>query len=194
MRSARRRGNGGNLGKGGNGEIVEPAPERYRADHVGGGMVDRCEEPISDAIGGIGRPWRTLDSLARMERAGRITAAMRAAGLIFNEHFNEAGLDPLWAADPTRIPVLSHRSYLINARRGSLLAVEMVIEALERLGGIASVGGSCAWHVLGCECTIESWAISRCWATIRIDRHAARGILLTDLGILQNHYAVPEAC
>jgi hypothetical protein len=126
-----------------------------------------------------------------MERAGTITTSMRAAGALFNEYFNEAGLDPLWAADPTRIPVLAHKSYLVTARRGSRSAVELVLDALDRLGGIGSPGGSCAWHVLGCENTIESWAISRTWSTFRVDPRMAAGILLTDLGILQSYYAIP---
>jgi hypothetical protein len=188
MKSARRRRTtNGTEG----GATIAPAPERFRADHVGGGVVLRCEQSVKDANGGIGRPWKTLDSLARMERVGTITKSMRAAGVVFNEHFNEAGLDPLFAADPTRIPVLAHQAYLVTAKRGSRSAVQMVLDALDRLGGIASPGGSCAWHVLGCECTIESWALSRTWSIIRIDRYAAKGILLTDLAILQRYYAIP---
>jgi hypothetical protein len=171
-------------------DSVEPAPERFRADHVGGGVVVRCSETMADAKGGVGRPWRSFDTLAKMERAGTITTKMRAAGLIFNEFFNEAGLQPLFAADPTRIPVLSHRGYLVTAKRGSASAVEMVIDSLTALGGISSPGGSCAWHILGCEMTIESWAISRSWSTRRVDARIATGILLTDLGILQSYYAV----
>jgi hypothetical protein len=174
-----------------NGVTIEPAPERFRADHAGGGVVLRCVESVRDANGGIGRPWRSLDTLARMERAGTITSSMRAAGVLFNEIFNEAGLDPLFAADPTRIPVLAHRSYLVTAKRGSRSAVQMVLDALDMLGGIASPGGSCAWHVLGCECTIESWALSRGWGARRVDTRVATGILLTDLGILQSYYAIP---
>jgi hypothetical protein len=186
MRNARRRRTNGL-----NGTVIEPAPERFRADHVNGGVVVRLEEAIGDANGGLGRPWRSLDTLARMERAGTITKSMQAAGVLFNEIFNEAGLDPLFAGDPTRIPVLSHRSYLVTAKRGSRSAVEMVVDALERLGGIASPGGSCAWHVLGLEFTIESWAISCGWCARRVDKREARGILLTDLGILQSYYAIP---
>jgi hypothetical protein len=172
------------------GATVEPAPERFRADHVGGGGMVRCAESIGDANGGVGRPWRSLDTLARMERAGTISTSMRAAGVLFNEFFFEAGLDPLFAADPTRIPVLAHKSYLVTARRGSRSAVEIVLGTLDRLGGIASPGGSCAWHVLGCETTIESWALSRTWSTFRVDPRVATGILLTDLGILQSYYGI----
>jgi hypothetical protein len=185
MKSARHRRLNGE-----NGETVAPAPEQYRADHVGGGMEVRLAESIKDANGGVGRPWKSLDTLARMERAGTITASMRAAGVLFNQIFNEAGLDPLFAADPTRIPVLSHRSYLVSAMRGSMSAVDMVLDALEKLGGIASPGGSAAWHILGEECTIESWALSRGWGR-RLSKGEARGILLTDLGILQSYCAIP---
>jgi hypothetical protein len=172
-------------------ELIKPAPERYRADHVSGGNVVRLAESVEDANGGIGRPWRSLDTLARMERAGTITKSMQAAGVLFNKIFNEAGLDPLFAGDPSRTPVLNHKSYLVTARRGSPSCVEMVMDALERLGGISSPGGSCAWHVLGCEITIESWALSRSWSTFRVDPRIGTGILLTDLGILQSYYAIP---
>ncbi|HEY1430805.1 MAG TPA: hypothetical protein VGF39_04135 [Stellaceae bacterium] len=171
-------------------DIVQPTPERYRADHVGG-VVVRCEQTIKDANGGIGRPWRALDTLARMERAGTISRSMRAAGSVFNQMFNEAGLDPLWAADPTRIPVLATNGQISLARRGSRTAAEMVFDALLQLGGVASPGGSCAWHILGCEMTIESWALSRGWGTGRVDARIATGILLTDLGILQTYYSIP---
>jgi hypothetical protein len=105
--------------------------------------------------------------------------------------FNEAGLDPLWAADPTRIPVLATNGQISLARRGSGTAAEMVFDALLQLGGVSSPGGSCAWHILGCEMTIESWALSRGWGTGRVDARIATGILLTDLGILQTYYSIP---
>jgi hypothetical protein len=173
-------------------DIVAPAPERFRADHIAGGAVARLLEPIADANGGIGRPWKAFDTLARMERAGTISPGMRAAGALFREWFNEAGLDPLWASDPTRTPVLSHNNGRASlVRRGSATAVEMVWDSLQQLGGIASPGGSCAWHILGCEMTIESFALSRGWGTGRIDARIATGILLTDLGILQSYYSIP---
>jgi hypothetical protein len=172
-------------------DIVEPAPARFRADHVGG-VVVRLPQRIADANGGIGRPWKRLDTLARMERAGTISGGMQAAGALFHEWFTEAGLDPLWASDPTRIPVLSHNNGRASlACRGSATALEMVIDSLRQLGGMSSPGGSCAWHVLGCEMTIESFALSRGWGTGRIDARIATGILLTDLGILQTYYSIP---
>jgi hypothetical protein len=172
---------------------IAPPPERFRADHVSGALVVRCEEPVADANGGVGRPWKALDTLARMERAGSISRGMRAAGVLFNEYFNDAGLDPLWAADPTRIPVLtmSGKPWSIG-RRGSTSALEAVIDALVMLGGISSPGGSCAWHVLGCEMTIERWAISRSWCGHPVHRKVAAGILLTDLGILENYFGLSK--
>jgi hypothetical protein len=81
-------------------EIVGPTPRRF-----GQGQVMRRERPIADAQGGVGRPWQTLDTLARMERQGSITAPMRRAGNRFHDDFRLASLDPLFAGDPRRISV-----------------------------------------------------------------------------------------
>jgi hypothetical protein len=169
-------------------EIVAPAPERFRTDHVGGEVI-RLAAAVQDAQGGIGRPWQKLDTLARMVRAGSITRGMQAAGWKFNSLFNAAGLDPLWASDPARVPVLTHSGRLPQ-HRGNAAARTAVLDSLEVLGGIQSPGGSCAWHVLGCEWTIAAWGLSRGWGGHRVDTRVATGILLADLGILRHYYGI----
>lgn len=166
--------------------IVRPPPERLCA---GPGQAVRLKEPVADARGGIGRPWQVLGTLARMRRAGSITCQMHAAGLKFNRLFNLAGLDPLWAPDVGRAPVLTHNLRL-NGRGGNGEARQVVLDSLEILGGIQMPTASCAWHCLGLEWTVESWAISRAWGNRRIEVHAATGILLADLAVLQNYYQI----
>jgi hypothetical protein len=65
-----------------------------------------------------------------------------------------------------------------------------VVSALDALGGLHSPGGACAWHVLGCETTIEKWALTSGWANRRITRDMAAGILVSALGILKAHYGL----
>jgi hypothetical protein len=126
------------------------------------GIVERLEEMIADVDGRPGLPWRSLDTLARMERHGSITKPMRQAGDRFHDCFRLAGLEALRAADPTRVPVQLNCSQVIRPHAvGIEGARRAVIEALEALGGILSPGGSCAWYVLGMEETLERWAATR---------------------------------
>ena len=153
--------------------------------------AERLERQIVDAEGGIGRPWQTLDTLTRMARAGSIATGMQKAGEIFHEQFRLASLDPLRAADPTRIPVLANTGNRVwRGGFGNAEARRQVLLTLDVLGGMQLPGGSCAWHVLGCEWTLDEWSRSRVWANRRIDVRSAAGILLVDLGLLQRHFRV----
>ena len=155
-----------------------------RADHL-----VPPEQQIVDAAGGIGFPWRRLDTLARMARAGVITGPLERAGETFHAQFRQAALDPLQAADPTRIPVLIDRGNRAwRGRHGPEAARRQVMIALDALGGPHQPGGSCAWHVLGCEWTLAEWGAARVWGSRRIDPRAASGILLMGLGLLARHY------
>jgi hypothetical protein len=156
-----------------------------------GQEVERLDHQIVDAAGRIGQPWRALNTLDRMLRAGSISPAMRKSGEIFHKQFREAALDPLRAADPTRIPVLATAGNRAWRRApGCAAAYRQVMLALDMLGGLQLPGGSCAWHVLGCEWTLDEWSRSRVWANRRVDVRNAAGILLVDLGLLQRHYQV----
>ena len=44
------------------------------------GIIERLERPIGDSSGRPARPYRSVDTLAVMERRGSITAGMRQAG------------------------------------------------------------------------------------------------------------------
>jgi hypothetical protein len=81
-------------------DVIGPTAER-----VAKGGVVRLVDRIIDVEGRAGLPWQALDTLARMERQGVIKTSMRKAGNYFHDQFRRAALDPLFAADPRRIPV-----------------------------------------------------------------------------------------
>ena len=167
-------------------EIIGPTPRR-----LGHGQVMQLERAIADAQGGVGHLWQTIDTLARMERQGSITAPMHRAGNRFHDDFRLASLDPIFAGDPARIPVQLKSAAAARPHNwGSEAARLSVISALDALGGLHSPGGVCAWHVLGCETTLAKWALTSGWANRRITRDMAAGILISALGILKAHYGL----
>ena len=96
------------------------------------------------------------------------------------------------AADPPRLPVTLANGnnggrFTHNGDEGARLAV---FSALDALGGIQTAPGSCAWHVLGCETTLEIWALAISGGGRRISRLMASGILLSDLQILRGYFGV----
>jgi hypothetical protein len=131
-----------------------PMPPSERNVHD---KIERFENAISDDRGIPSRPYRVVDILAKMERSGKITPAMRQAGDDFRSTFNRAQLDPLKAADYSR-PMVSGR----RASDGPGSAIERARDttwrALCAVGGIGSPGGSCLWHVVGWERPLKEWA------------------------------------
>jgi hypothetical protein len=160
-----------------------PTEERFAQ-----GGVMRLAAAIIDAKGELARPYKGLDTLERMERMGTINARERRAGNRFHDLFRRAMLDQLRAADPTRLPVILANG---NARRfvqgdeGARLAV---FSALDALGGMETEPGSCAWHVLGCEMPLVTWALSVRRGGRRVSKLMASGILLSDLQILRGYF------
>jgi hypothetical protein len=158
--------------------LAEPSP--WRLQHGDVGAAVRAADPD-------GRPvvHRRADALlARMERAGTITAAMRDAGDAFFAHFRAAALDPLRAASLVRVSgstgqTLTERH--VAARR-------RVASAIDALGGLASPAGSCIWHVVGCEASIREWAAHTGWNGRPLGHTQAQGILIGALGMLAAHY------
>lgn len=146
--------------------------------------VERVSDQIADAAGNIGNPWRAIGVLAAMERRGTITAGMRAAGDRFHELFVLAHLEPLHAADMSRVGYSSNGS----AFRGNIGAADAINAALNVLGGHSAVAACCAWFVLGCEYSLRQWASREGWRGRPLQAHAASGILIASLGVLQKHF------
>jgi hypothetical protein len=163
-----------------------PTPERR--NH---GLIERLERPISDDAGRSARPYRSVDTLAAMERRGSITAGMRQAGEHFRTRFTTAQLDPLSAFDVSRPRTGSHSGYRSGEEPGLRIenAREAVWRAILAVGGQGSAGGSCLWHVLGWERSLKEWALEQGWSGRRVSQEAASGILIAALGALEAHFA-----
>jgi Domain of unknown function (DUF6456) len=162
-------------------DIVAPSSER--AQH---GAVERLPKPIADDAGSVARPYRAIDLLAAMERRGAITASMRQAGEDFRRAFQRAHFDPLHAADLKRVP----GGYVGDEGPGLCVqaAREKVWRAICAVGGLASAGGSCLWHVVGLERSIKEWALEQGWAGRRLSQETASGVLIAALGALETHF------
>jgi hypothetical protein len=132
---------------------------------------------------------RTVDSLAKMLRAGTITQGMHDAGRAFQRDFQFAGLDPI-RARPMMLPARGGGGSEVT--EGQLDAKRRVHRALEALGGIGSPAGSCIWHVLGCGRSIREWAIREAWNGRPSDQKEAKGILIAALGMVAGHYGYSE--
>jgi len=170
---------------------VSPTPERH--NH---GVIERLERPIGDDAGRPARPYRSVDTLAIMERRGTITAGMRQAGEDFRARFATAQLDPLSAYDISR-PRIDHRSGLRSGDEPGLRiekAREAVWRAILVVGALNSAGGSCLWHVLGWERSLKEWALERGWSGRRVSQEAASGVLIAALGTLERHFSGPRNC
>jgi hypothetical protein len=123
-----------------------------------------------------------------MLREGTIGNPERRAGERFHDLFRLAHLDNLYASDTTPLPVILANDANGRSVQGNEAARLQILSALDALGGIQSPGGSCAWHVLGCELPLTRWALTVGWSGRRVSRLAASGVLLTDLGILRGYF------
>ena len=170
---------------------VTPTPER--SNH---GLIERLNRPIADHSGGPGRPYRTVDTLAAMERRGSITAGMRQAGEDFRARFAIAQLDPLRAFDVSRPRTGNPSKFRASEEPGLRIegARDAVWRAILAVGGLGSAGGSCLWHVVGWERSLKEWALEQGWNGRRVSQEAASGILIAALGTLQAHFAISDNC
>jgi hypothetical protein len=159
-----------------------PTPERLQH-----GPVVRQARLLDD--GARAMVWQGLDTISAMLAKGSINLQMYAAGSFFHDQFRLAGLDAMWSADPTRVPVQLASGGVWAKDGGSEEARLQIISALDALGGIKSPAGSCAWAILGLEMSLNRWARTATWSSRRIEHVAASGILIAALGILEAHWA-----
>lgn len=135
-----------------------------------------------------GRPvthHRTVDTLGMMLRAGTITQPMHDAARDFLATFTIAGLETLRSLSLLRIPGAGRASDLTDTQ---IDARHRLSAALDALGGGDSPAGSCAWHVVGRQCSIREWALRQGWGGRPIPEKQAQGILVAALGVLVQHY------
>jgi len=158
--------------------MIEPSPQRRQHDRI-----SRDAAQLADSAGLIGVPWRAEGLLARLERHGDIGRRERSAGELFAELFHLAHLDPLRAADMGQ-RTLSATTGVHSSER----ARQRIGAALDTLGGLDSLCGSCAWHIVGAEMTLAEWALRQRWAGKRIMPTTAKGVLLATLSQLSRHF------
>jgi len=174
-------------------ENAAVAPTQERRNQ---GIVERLERSIADESGRPARPYRAVDTLATMERRGSITAKMRQAGEDFRARFATAQLDPLRAPDWSRLRVGNSSRFRAADEPGLRIegARNVVWRAIQAVGGIASPGGSCLWHVVGWERSLKEWALEQGWSGRRVSQEAASGILIAALGALEAHFGTAMDC
>ena len=162
---------------------------RAQASRLPGG----CKVEMVHEADPEGRPvthGRTVDTLARMLKAGTITPAMHDAARDFQAHFTIAAYDTTATASIVRV----------RRRRGEkmtwnddltvrqIAARDRVHDALAALGGMASPAGSCVWHVVGLQMSLMEWAMQQGWNNRPMLASQATGVLVAALGMLAVHY------
>lgn len=166
----------------------------YRAQHRAltddkSGVVERFGGQVPDSLGRPGNPHRVYDTLATLFRNGSIDAEELAAGRQFEETFRLACLDPLHAANLSRISG-SRRPDISDV---SLIGRDKVARALDALGGLATAVGAVVWEVLGLGRTIREFAQGTQFSGGRsMDERVARGLFLGAIGILAVHYGLKK--
>ena len=133
---------------------------------------------------------RTVDTLARMRKAGTITRAMHQAARDFQAHFTIAAYDTTATASIVRVRRLRGEKMTWNddLTVRQIAARDRVHDVLDALGGMSSPGGSCVWHVVGLGHSLRDWALQQGWNGRPLRRGEASGILLSALGMLAVHY------
>ena len=163
-------------------------PRREVLRLPGGQQIEMVHESDPD-----GRPvthGRTVDTLARMRRVGTVTPAMHDAARDFQAHFIIAAYDASPGSSIVRIARIRNRkgAWSDDLTVRQVAARERVHEALAALGGMASPGGSCVWHVAGLGHSLREWAVQQGWNGRPMQLNQATGVLITALGTLAVHY------
>ncbi len=133
---------------------------------------------------------RTVDTLARMRKAGTITRAMHQAARDFQAHFTIAAYNATATASIVRVRRLRGEKMTWNddLTVRQIAARDRIRDALAAVGGIASPGGSCVWHVVGLQMSLRAWAMQQGWNNRPVRPSEASGILISALGMLAVHY------
>lgn len=156
-------------------------PSQWRMQHGGfSGPIREADPETGTAV----QHRRAVDTLGLMLGNGTITQEMHDAGAAFRRQFRSASLDPLRGMDLLRIrggtaDPLGEQQFVARSK---------VAGAMEALGGFGSAGASCAWHVVGLECSITEWARRQGWAGRPVGHAQAQGMLVVALGVLASHY------
>ena len=164
------------------------SPRAQASRLPGGRKVEMVSE--ADPEGRSVTHARTVDTLARMLKAGTITPPMHDAARDFQAHFTIAAYDAVPTASLVHVRRLRGEKMTWNddLTVRQIAARDRVHEALSALGGTASPGGSCVWHVVGLQMSLREWAMQQGWNGKPVRRGDASGILISALGMLTVHY------
>ena len=159
---------------------------RIKPHKVKGRQLEEVRE--KDPDGRIVVHHRTVDTLGKMLRAGKITPEMHEAAQAFQANFIIAQLDTLRALPMLRVPGTGREP---DQGERQLHAKRRVHDAMQALGGLSSPAGSCVWHVVGLQRSVREWAIRQGWGGRPVRQEQAQGILVAALGMLagQSRYA-----
>jgi hypothetical protein len=117
---------------------------------------------------------------------GTITPEMHDAGANFRTLFRSAAFDSMASSSLLRVPGgardrISERN--VDARM-------KVAAAIDILGGHDGAAGSCAWHVIGLECSVREWAMRQGWRGRPVPTAQAQGLLVATLSVLAAHFGL----
>lgn len=124
--------------------------------------------------------------LERMHARGSLSRPMLEAARRFHAHFQISHFSDIRSMSlvaPSSTP--SHGGDLSDHQ---LDARNHVRTALNEIGGISSLLGSCMWHVVGLEHSMREWRVMRSWTERPLNAHNATGILIAALDHLARHY------
>lgn len=160
-------------------------PTRWRKQH---GDFSAPTDVIDPVDGRRVYLRRATDMLADMERRQSIDKPMRDAGDRFHLAFRAAALGGIATTNLMR----ESRSSGDPLTERMMAARRRLHEALDALGGMDSVAGCCAWHVLGEEMSIREWARREGWRSRPVHHVVAQGVFIAALGVLVLHYRLQD--
>lgn len=152
--------------------ILAPTPERTKHE-----QVEISSRQIVDSDGNIGVPFRTINVIDNLRKAGKISNDSALAALDFSNDFYRAGLVGIKAAPLERVGV--GREYITETK---ITALDEVWKARYRLG-VGTFEDAAAWHILGLWRNISEWS-----SVAQISHRKAESYLISAIEILSRHY------
>jgi hypothetical protein len=158
-------------------------PSKWRLQH---GAFNPPSHDTDPETGTVVVHRRAVDTLGQMLANGTITQEMHDAGALFRTLFRRAALDAIGTSPLVRLPGKTAHGITEHQVEARL----KVAGAIDVLGGHDSAAGSCAWHVLGCECSVREWAQRQGWGGRRVLPPQAQGMLVATLCVLAAHFGL----
>lgn len=161
--------------------LSKPSP--WRRQH---GEFDSASYDTDPDTGAVVTHHRAVDTVGRMLMNGTITKEMYDAGMIFRAHFRGAAIGNMATSPLHRLPGRA----LDGMSEHSVDARMKIDAAIVALGGHESAAASCAWYVVGDECSVREWSMRQGWRGRPIPTAQAQGMLVATLGVLAGHYGL----